>query len=152
MALLDAGNSDEAIKEFKISLDPEIENTPTGRAISANNLGVAYINLKQYGNAAKALLIAIKSDPSFYKTYYHFGLLYYIKANSTKDTEDYLTSEKYLIKAVSLVHNYGKALLLLAKVNYEMGNTDKSHYYAKRALESGLVNELALQAQEILSK
>lgn len=151
MALLDAGKTDEAIKEFNISLDPRIENTPTGRAIAANNLGVAYINLKQYGNAAKTLLIALKSDPSFYKTYYHFGLLYYIKANTTRETQDYLTSEKYLIQAVSLVRNYGKALLLLAKVNDEMGNTDKSRYYAKRALESGLVNELAVQAKEILS-
>jgi len=47
MALLDAGRTEEAISEFNISLRSDIKNTPTGRAIAANNLGVAYINKKK---------------------------------------------------------------------------------------------------------
>jgi len=150
MALLDAGRTEEAISEFNISLRSDIVNTPTGRAIAANNLGVAYINQKNFVGAAKSLLIALESDPTFYKTYYHFGLLYYIKAGRSKLKEDYLYSERYLVQATQIHPRYGKAFLLLAKVNSNMGNKDKAVNYARKALQSGLIDQLALQAEQIL--
>ena len=150
MALLDAGRTEEAISEFNISLRSDIVNTPTGRAIAANNLGVAYINQKNYKGAAKSLLIAMKSDPTFYKTYYHFGLLYYIKAGTSKLKDDYLHSERYLVQATQIHPRYGKAFLLLAKVNSNMGNKDKAVNYAHKALQSGLIDQLAEQASKII--
>lgn len=150
MALLDAGRTEEAISEFNISLRTDIKNTPTGRAIAANNLGVAYINKKDYKGAAKSLLIALESDPTFYKTYYHFGLLYYIKAGTSKLKEDYLYSERYLVQATQIHPRYGKAFLLLAKLNSNMGNKDKAVNYAQKALQSGLIDQLALQARKII--
>ncbi|NIP30993.1 MAG: hypothetical protein GTN59_10655 [Candidatus Dadabacteria bacterium] len=150
MALLDAGRTDEAIEEFNISLRPGVKNTPTGRAIAANNLGVAYINKRDYKNAAKTLLIALESDPSFHKTYYHFGLLYYIKANTSKLNEDYMHSQKYLVQATQINPRYGKAFLLLAKLNSNFGQKKKAVYYAKKAIQSGLIDQLAEQARKII--
>jgi tetratricopeptide (TPR) repeat protein len=150
MALLDAGRTEEAISEFNISLRSDITNTPTGRAIAANNLGVAYINKKNYVGAAKSLLIALESDPTFYKTYYHFGLLYYIKAGTSKLKEDYLYSERYLVQATKIYPRYGKAYLLLARLNSNFGNKDKAVHYAQKALQSGLIDQLALQARKII--
>ena len=150
MALLDAGRTEEAISEFNISLRSDIVNTPTGRAIAANNLGVAYINKKDYKGAAKSLLIALESDPTFYKTYYHFGLLYYIKAAKSKLKDDYLHSERYLVQATQIHPRYGKAFLLLAKLNSNMGNKDKAVNYAQKALQSVLIDELAEQASKII--
>jgi tetratricopeptide (TPR) repeat protein len=150
MALLDAGRTEEAISEFNISLRSDITNTPTGRAIAANNLGVAYINKKNYVGAAKSLLIALESDPTFYKTYYHFGLLYYIKAGTSKLKEDYLYSERYLVQATKIYPRYGKAYLLLARLNSNFGNKDKAVHYAQKALQSGLIDQLAMQARKII--
>ncbi|NIU87656.1 MAG: hypothetical protein GWN56_10355 [Nitrosopumilaceae archaeon] len=150
MALLDAGRTDEAISEFNISLKPGIQNTPTGRAIAANNLGVAYINKNDYEQAARTLLIALESDPGFYKTYYHFGLLYYVRAGKSKLKEDFATSERFLLKATSIYPRYGKAYLLLSKLNSNFGNKEKAVHYATKALQSGLVNELAAQATKII--
>ncbi len=150
MALLDAGRTEEAISEFNISLRSDIKNTPTGRAIAANNLGVAYINKKNYKDAAKALLIAMNSDPSFYKTYYHFGLLYFIKAGKSRLKEDYEHSQRFLIRATEIYPRYGKAFLLLAKLNSSFGNREKAVQYARRAIRSGLVDQLAVQATKII--
>jgi tetratricopeptide (TPR) repeat protein len=96
-------------------------------------------------------LKALKSDPTFHKTYYHFGLLYYIKAEASRLKEDYYSSEKYLLKATSIKTRYGKAYLLLAKLQLRLGNTEKAKLYAQSALKSGLVNPLAVQAKKILS-
>jgi tetratricopeptide (TPR) repeat protein len=150
MALLDAGRTEEAISEFNISLRTDIKNTPTGRAIAANNLGVAYINKKNYENAAKSLLIAMKSDPTFYKTYYHFGLLYYIKAGTSKLKEDYEHSQRFLVQATQIHPRYGKAYLLLARLNSNFGNKEKAVHYARKALQSGLIDQLAVQASKII--
>ncbi len=150
MALLDAGRTEEAISEFNISLRTDIKNTPTGRAIAANNLSVAYINKKDYKGAAKSLLIALESDPTFYKTYYHFGLLYYIKAAKSKLKDDYLHSERYLVQATQIHPRYGKAYLLLARLNSNFGNREKAIHYARKALQSGLIDQLALQASKII--
>ncbi|NIP38831.1 MAG: hypothetical protein GWO07_08825 [Candidatus Dadabacteria bacterium] len=150
MALLDAGRTDEAISEFHISLQPDITNTPTGRAIAANNLGVAYINKNNFIDAAKALLVALESDPGFYKTYYHFGLLYYIKAGKSRLQEDYEYSQRYLLQATKIYPRYGKAFLLLSKLHTNFGNRAQAVHFARRALQSGLVDELAAQATQVI--
>src|SRR5581483_8792427 len=62
MALRDAGRTDEAIRELSIALNPDIKDTIRGRAATANNLGLAYIDKGDYRSAEKWFLRALYYD------------------------------------------------------------------------------------------
>ena len=55
------------------------------------------------------------------------------------------------MKDTSIKTRYGKAYLLLAKLQLRLGNTEKAKLYAQSALKSGRINQLVVQAKKILS-
>jgi tetratricopeptide (TPR) repeat protein len=150
-ALEKAGRTDEAIKQYEIALDPSIKDSNRGRAITATNLGVLYLNKEDYVNAEKCFEEALKYDPTYGRPYYHIGLLYYIKGESTNSPSAYREAARYLEKTFKIYRSYPKADLLLAKVYLSLGYDDKAKQHAKKALQAGLSKALSKEAVEILN-
>ncbi len=152
MALKDAGKMDEAIREFSIALDPELKDSNKGRATTANNLGIVYLDKEDYKNAEYWFHKALYYDSSYGRAYYHLGLIYFIKGEYGNSVSDYRMAEKYLKKTLEIYRSYGRANLLLAKVYIRLGEKEKAREYADKALESGLVEPFSKEAKDILNE
>jgi tetratricopeptide (TPR) repeat protein len=150
LALRDAGRGDEAIRELLIALDPRVKDTETGRAITANNLGLVYMDKEDYKSAERWFRKALDYEPGYGRTYYHLGLIYFIRGEYG-DTSAYRTAEEYLKKTLKIYSSYGRAHLLLAKVYIRLGENEKAKEQAKKALQSGLIEPLSKEAQDILN-
>ncbi|MEW6146085.1 MAG: hypothetical protein AB1598_13825 [Thermodesulfobacteriota bacterium] len=150
IALLDAGREDEALKELHKNFLEGVKISDKGRSVTANNIGVVYINKKDIRSAEEWFLKAYGYDPGYYKTSYHLGLVNYLKGKSGGSREHYLASLKYTNKAVRLRPHYGKAYLLLAMVYFELGDGEKARENAGLAIESGLTDPLAEKARKIM--
>ncbi|MFQ5786913.1 MAG: tetratricopeptide repeat protein [Thermodesulfobacteriota bacterium] len=150
LALENAGRRDEAIKEYKIALDPKVQDSKRGKAVTATNLGVLYLNAEDYGNAERWFREAVIYDPRYGLANYHLGLIYYIKGELTNSKNAYKLSESYLKKTFEIYHTYAKADLVLAKVYLALGEREKARNHAKKALRSGLGQSLSKEAMDIL--
>lgn len=150
MALLDAGREDEALGELLKNFDADMKITDAARSVTANNIGVVYINKEDLGNAEKWFLRAYSYDPDYYKSIYHLGLINYMKGYSDNSEAYYRASEGYLGRALGIRPSYGKAYLLLAMVYMELGDTEKARHNAGLALKSGLTESAARRAEKIL--
>ena len=152
MALKDAGKKDEAIRELLTALDPEVKDTKRGRATTANNLGLVYLDKEDYKNAEEWFLKALYYDSTYGRTYYHLGLIYFIKGEYGNSVSDYRMAEKYLKKTLEMYRSYGRANLLLAKVYIRLGEKEKARENAERAIRGGLIEPLSIEAQGILNE
>ncbi len=152
MALKDAGRTDEAIRELLIALRPELKDNKRGMAMTANNLGLVYLDEEDYKKAEEWFLKALYYDPTYGRTYYHLGLIYFIKGEYGNSISDYRTAEKYLKKTLDIYRSYGRANLLLAKVYIHLGDKEKARENARKALRSGLIEPLSKEAQSILDE
>jgi tetratricopeptide (TPR) repeat protein len=151
-ALTVAGRSDEAVQQFLVALEPDVKGDDQIRAFTADNLGGLYANKKDYDDAEKWLLKAIDYDSTYGLTYYHMGLLYFIKGNSTDSVSDYRTAEEYLKKGLGLHKNPdGNTHLLLAKVYTQLGEKERAKEEAGRAIKIGLNEQYYKEAQYILN-
>lgn len=150
IALLDAGQEDEALKELLGNFEKGVKINDKGRSVTANNIGVVYINKKDIHNAEKWFLKAYGYDPGYYKSSYHLGLVNYLKGKSGGSREDFLASEGHTKNALRMRPYYGKAYLLLAMVYAELGDGEKSRENAGLAIESGLTDSLAEKARKIM--
>jgi len=151
LALLGEGKDDEALRELLRNFDKGVEIDDRGKAVTANNIGVVYINKKEISNAEKWFLKAYGYDPGYYKTSYHLGLVFYLKGKSGGSGEDYVSALGYLSESLRMKPFYGKAYLLQAIVYGELGERDKARESAGRALESGLTDSLAEKARRIMT-
>jgi tetratricopeptide (TPR) repeat protein len=151
IALLDAGREDEALKELLKNFEDGVKISDKGRSVTANNIGVVYINKKDIRNAEEWFLKAYGYDQGYYKSSYHLGLVNYLKGKSGGSREHYIASIKYLDIAARLRPYYGKAYLLLAMVYVELGDGEKARENAGLAIESGLTDPLAVKARKIMS-
>jgi tetratricopeptide (TPR) repeat protein len=150
-ALLDSGQYEDAIKEFNIALSPKLGDSKRGKAITSINLGNTYIELKKYKLAEKWFFLANKFDPSYGKTYYHLGLINYIKAEIYSSKKHYKLAEKYLMQTFQYYHSYSKAHLLLARVYIGLGDKAGAKKQAGQALKiGGLSNDLSKDAEDII--
>ncbi|NIP29331.1 MAG: hypothetical protein GTN99_00140, partial [Candidatus Dadabacteria bacterium] len=149
-ALLDNGHTQKAIEEFKIALSPKLGDSNRGKALSSINLGNAYINLKQYSMAEKWFIKANQYDPTYGRTYYHLGLINFIKGELYSSQKHYKTSEQYLLKTFDFYHSYSKAHLLLSNVYTALGDKEKAKKHAAQALKIGLPENLSEQAEDII--
>jgi len=61
-------------------------------------------------------------------------------------------AEKYLKKTLEMYRSYGRANLLLAKVYIRLGEKEKARENAERAIRSGLIEPLSIEAQGILNE
>jgi len=150
-ALEKAGKTDEAIRHYEIALHPRVKDSNRGRAVTATNLGVLYLNKEDYANAEKWFMEAIQYDPTYGRPYYHMGLIYYIKGELTNSASAYRKAERYLEKTFEIYRYYAKADLLLAKVYLRLGEREKAEQHAKKALQSGLSESLSREATRILN-
>ncbi|MEQ9618273.1 MAG: tetratricopeptide repeat protein [Deltaproteobacteria bacterium] len=150
MALLDAGREDEALKELLKNFGSGVDASNEAMSVTANNIGVVYINKEDLRSAENWFLRAYAYDPDYYKTNYHLGLVNYMKGYSENENSYYGVSEDYLKRALELRPGYGKAYLLLAMVFVELDDTEKAKSYAELALKSGLTDSTARKARKIL--
>jgi hypothetical protein len=150
-ALEKAGKTDDAVKQYEIALDPSIRDSNRGRAITATNLGVLYLDKEDYANAERWFRKALKYDPTYGRPYYHIGLLHYIKGESTKSESEFRIAARYLDKTFEIYRSYPKADLLFAKVYFNLGDYERAKQHAKKALEGGLSEPLSKEAMEILN-
>jgi protein O-mannosyl-transferase len=150
LALLDAGREDEALRELLKNFEKGVIINDSGRSVTANNIGVVYVSKEDIPNAERWFLKAYGYDPGYYKTSYHLGLINYLKGKSGGSTDDYRISGKYIMNALKIRPLYGKAYLLLAMVNLELGEKEKARRNAELAIKSGLTDTLARQARGIM--
>lgn len=150
LALSDAGAQGDAIREFKIALLPEMKDSPRGRSVTANNLGLVYLEREEYGIAESWFYRAREYDPGNGRSYYHLGLMSFIRGELGGSPDSYLEAEKYLRKALGFFYSYGKANLLLAKIYLKQGENEKTRKEAQIAIQSELSAELLDQARDIL--
>jgi len=150
LALSNAGDYDEAIRELGIALSPELKDSPRGLAITANNLALVYLDKGEYEKAEKWFRKALEYDPGYGKTYYHMGLIYYINGELTGSTERYREAEQYLKEAMNRYRYYGRANLLLAKIYLRMGDKERAIREARNAIAIGLPGNLLEEARNIL--
>ena len=150
LALSNNGELDEAIREFGIALSPEMNDSPRGLAITANNLALVYLDKEEYQRAEMWFRKALEYDPGYGKTYYHLGLIYYINGELTDSADSYLEAERYVKEAMKRYKYYGRANLLLAKIYLKTGHADKARKEAGNAIGIGLPENLLKEARDIL--
>jgi len=150
LALSNAGAFDEAIREYRIALLPEMGDSPRGKSVTANNLGLVYIEREDYPRAESWFNRAREFDPSNGRTYYHLGLVSFINGELGGPPDSYTQAEEYLRQALSHYYSFGKANLLLAKIYIQLGEIEKAKNEAETAVRSGLPDVLLDQARDIL--
>ena len=151
-SLLQAGKTDEAIGELLFAFKPGVRSGKKQRIYASNNLGLVYLDKKDYETAEKWFNKTISDDPRFDTAYYHLGVVYIIKGQNGNDASYYRKAEEYLKQAVKIRRSYGRAHLALANVYMELGEREKARDEAKMALQSGLIESLANHARNILRK
>lgn len=150
LALSNVGEYEEAIRHYKIALLPDMKDSPRGKSVTANNLGLLYIEKEEYPRAEGWFYKALEFDPSNGRTYYHLGLINFVKGELGGPEQSYEAAESYLREALTRYYHFGKANLLLAKIYLRAGDTEKAKEEAEIAIKSGLTPELLDQAREIL--
>jgi hypothetical protein len=150
LALSKVGDSEAALREYKIALSPEMNDSPRGKAVTANNAGLEYLQMERYPEAERWFLKALEFDKGYGRTYYHLGLINYIKADVTGSPESLADAERYLKKVFEHYYTFGRANLILAKVYMKMGERDKAVKEAETAIKTGLPPALLKEAQDIL--
>ncbi len=150
LALSKIGDSDGALREYKIALSPEMNDSPRGKAVTANNVGLEYLQMERYPEAERWFLKALEFDKGYGRTYYHLGLINYIKADVTGSPESLADAERYLKKVFEHYYTFGRANLILAKVYMKMGEREKAVKEAETAIKTGLPPALLKEAEDIL--
>ena len=150
LALSEIGDSDGALREYKIALSPEMNDGPRGKAVTANNAGLEYLQMERYPEAERWFLKALEFDKGYGRTYYHLGLINYIKADVTGSPESLADAERYLRKVFEHYYTFGRANLILAKVYVKMGEREKAVKEAETAIKTGLPPALLKEAEDIL--
>jgi len=152
MALKDAGKLDDAIRELLFSINADVKDSKRGRAATAINLGLVYLDKGDYKNAEDWFHKALRYDSRYGRTYYHLGLIYFIKGEYGYSVSDYRLAEKYLKETLEIYSNYGRANLLLAKVYIRLGEWERARENAEMAIERGIIEPLNEEAQVILDE
>lgn len=127
-----------------IDYDPTYENA---------NFQMGYIYFVKWDlkNAEEWFLKALRYDPNDERVYYHLGATYLLMAERENYTSGYGMAEKYLTRALEISDSHGDTHLILAKVYVGLGEREKAKEHARKALQMGVTEPLAKQAQDILN-
>ncbi|NIP32225.1 MAG: DUF2225 domain-containing protein [Candidatus Dadabacteria bacterium] len=151
MALENTGKIEKAKEQYLLALNPNFKDTSYGRAATCNKLAILYFNEGEDSIAIKWLNKAIEFNPDYNRTYYHFGLYYYIRANKNKIIMDYYNSYAFLITALTRSNgSYPKANLLISKIFLELNKKKLAKKYARKAIKQGIKDELIEEAKYII--
>src|SRR5579884_2115130 len=127
-----------------IDYDPAYENA---------NFQMGYIYFVKWDlkNAEEWFLKALRYDPNDERVYYHLGATYLLRAERENYIPGYGIAERYLMKALKISDSHGDTHLILAKVYVGLGEREKAKEQAREALQMGVTEPLAKQAQDILN-
>jgi len=134
-ALKDAGKKDEAIREFLTVLeDHRIQTSDRIKAMTANNIGVVYLDKGDHESAEEWFHKALSYYPEYGDAYYQIGFIYFIKGDPQK-------AEEWFHKALNYSPGNEKAYYHLGAIYFIKGEKEKSvsHYrtaekYLKKAI------------------
>ncbi len=147
-ALNSLGKTDQAIEEFLIALNEGVRGTKKEKAAIANILGHVYMDKKkEYSKAEEWFLKALYYDPYYRGTYYHLGLVYFLKGQAGNSVSDYRKAENYLNKALY----YKDARVLLSMVYSVLGEKEKAKkHLEENVLKGVLTKPLSDEGKEYL--
>jgi tetratricopeptide (TPR) repeat protein len=94
------------------------------------NIGICYLNLKQYRQARLNLRKAMKLDPYNDEVFYHLGKCF--MAESKWDI-----AQQYFLKAIQLEDSCENYYIGVADACYKMNDISKANYYFIKATEIG---------------
>jgi protein O-mannosyl-transferase len=169
-ALREAGKKKEAVREYLSAIEV---GTASGKAQAYNNVGAVYIDLGEYDKAERSFRIAMDINPGDIRPYYNLGYMYFVKGDrilqsvlksdraNVKSTgelnpelklaeQSYEFAEKYLKKTLEFKGSHGMAHFYLAEIYVRFGEIHKAKEHAEKALRSGLRDNLAKRARQIL--
>lgn len=169
-ALKAAGKKEEAIQEYMSAVNV---GTKSGKALAYNNIGAVYIDLGEYEKAEKSFRNAIDLNSRDIRPHFNLGYMYFVKGDrilhsvlKTKREDatsagelnselklaeqSFELAEKYLNKTLELRGSYGLAHFYLAEIYVRFGEIPKAREHAEIALRSGLRDNLAKRARQIL--
>ncbi len=149
-ALHDEGLYEKAITEYMTALDPEVKDTDRGRAMTSNNLSLVYIEIGEYQKAEYWLEKAREYDEYYLNTYYHLGLINYIRGEVTGSRDGYSKAEEHLRMVLSKSPRHAKARLLLAKVYLSRGKIAEAKKQARKAMKRINDGRLLMEAKKII--
>jgi eukaryotic-like serine/threonine-protein kinase len=117
------GNYDEAVK----ACNKSISLRPTFQAYS--NLGVAFLDLRQYSNAAQSFERAIELNPGYYKPVGHLARAYYWMGNRTEATRLYLKAIDMAQKELTINPRGASVHAMLARYHAMLGTDHRSQAF-----------------------
>ncbi|HWP90972.1 MAG TPA: hypothetical protein VNN20_02075 [Thermodesulfobacteriota bacterium] len=148
-ALQEAGKLDEALGEYILALNAKESNNRRQKARASSNIGIVYGIKGDLVNAERWFIKAINLDPSYWRSYYHLGVIYVIRGDNG-DPSAYKKAEQYLQRTVRIYPKFGRAYLVLAKLYMRFGERDKARENAQKALRTSLSEPMVKDAQFIL--
>lgn len=108
-------------KDFYAALIKYLESTqlnPNNEYV-CNRLGIAYSQLKYYGEASNAFMRSIELNPKYPYSYNNLGSVYFAQKNLKK-------AEKYFKKAISLKHDEASFHMNMGSLHLEKKRPDKA--------------------------
>lgn len=114
-------------------------------ADSWNDMGTAYLKLREYSNAEQNYLRAIKLDPRHFKAFYNLGYAYAME-------KKYGEAEQYFRGSISIYDKDPKMWFSLANALYEQKKYDESLKVLRQARELFPDDQNVQQAYDRLFK
>src|SRR5204863_3927557 len=116
LANANLGRSEEAEREYKLAIDPNVEYDVEGRSTALNNLGMLYMGKSDLAKADDYFEQAIRMRPDYPTPYYGIGVTTLRRAEALgkagqvpEATRAFEKSEAYLTRAIQLNPQYVKA-------------------------------------------
>ena len=136
------GKVEEAIQYYHKALENELYMNPQ---IAHNNLGLAYLSLKEYRKAMLHLEEAVRLVPDYAIAYNNLGKAYEGLGNYDKARFNYEQAVKYFPQ-------YADAYLNLGKLLYRSGERNRARWSLSQVIKLEPTSERAIEAQRYLKR
>ncbi|MCG6945868.1 MAG: tetratricopeptide repeat protein [Deltaproteobacteria bacterium] len=136
------GKVEEAIKYYHKALENELYMNPES---AHNNLGLAYLRLKEYHKAMLHLEEAVRLVPDYAIAYNNLGKAYEGLGQYDKARFSYE-------QAVQFNPQYAEAYLNLGKLLYRSGESNRARWSFSQVIRSEPGSEIAMEAQRYLKR
>lgn len=151
-ALKRAGMKTQAIREYMVVVNQDVQCRDVERALVYNNLGSLLLETQQYEMGRSYLNKAIELSEFYPSPYMNLGIHYLISALSTKSPDEFNLAKEYLLTTIDLNPNNALSHHYLAIVYKETGDTINAKEYAQKALQLGLYGAQKKDALRILDE
>jgi len=156
-ALREHGFIEEAEREFLTALTSESRESKSWKAYAATNLGLIYMDRKEFDAAEKYFREALEFYPDYPIALYDLGLLYLIRAKNEGENGEpnralLIKAGKTLKKAVKVDPNFIRAHLMLGEAYYLYGKPEKARRHLEKVIELDPRSPEAQDAVRLLLK